>query len=67
MGGTKSAVRYAKALLELALENQAVDQVNADMMQIVAANNESKEFQSFLDSPIVSSDKKLSILNELFS
>lgn len=66
MRGTKSAVRYAKALLELALENNLVDQVMADMKQIIVANNETKDFQSFLDSPIVGSEKKLSILKSLF-
>jgi F-type H+-transporting ATPase subunit delta len=66
MRGTKSAVRYAKALIELAIENNLVDQVNADMKQIIVANNETKDFQLFLDSPIVGSEKKLSILNELF-
>ena len=64
---TKSASRYAKALLELAIENNKIDQVLADMQAIITANAETKEFQLFLDSPIINSDKKINVINEIFS
>ncbi|MES2587574.1 MAG: ATP synthase F1 subunit delta [Bacteroidota bacterium] len=63
---TKSASRYAKALLELAIENNKIDSVLADMQEVVRANSETKEFQLFLDSPIINSDKKISVINEIF-
>jgi len=66
INSTKSASRYAKALLELAIEQNKVDKVSSDMRAIVAAKNETNEFQLFLNSPLIQSDKKISILNQLF-
>jgi F-type H+-transporting ATPase subunit delta len=63
---TKSASRYAKALLELAIENNKIDQVLADMQAVISANVEAREFQLFLDNPIINSDKKNSIIKEIF-
>jgi F-type H+-transporting ATPase subunit delta len=63
---TKSASRYAKALLELAIEQNKVDQVLADMQAVVVADAETKDFQLFLDSPIINSDKKINVINEIF-
>jgi len=63
---TKSASRYAKALLELAIEQNKIDKVSSDMRAILAANNESNDLQLFLNSPLIQSDKKISILNQLF-
>lgn len=66
MKGTKAASRYAKALLELAIEHNKLDQVSADMQTLSAANRETKEFQLFLDSPVINAEKKNSIFRELF-
>ena len=66
INSTKSASRYAKALLELAIEQNKIDKVSSDMRAIVAAKNETNEFQLFLNSPLIQSDKKISILNQLF-
>jgi len=66
MNSTKSASRYAKALLELAIEMNKIDRIAADMRAIVAAKEETAEFQLFLNSPLIQSDKKVSILNQLF-
>jgi F0F1-type ATP synthase delta subunit len=64
INSTKSASRYAKALLELAIEQNKIDKVSSDMRAIVAAKNETNEFQLFLNSPLIQSDKKISILNQ---
>lgn len=66
MKGTKAASRYAKALLELAVEQDKIGQVSEDMRALSSANNETREFQLFLDSPVVSAEKKNSIFRELF-
>ena len=66
MRSTKSAIRYAKAFLELSSESNSVDLVAVDMERIVEAGLETGEFQLFLNSPIVKTDKKISILNSLF-
>jgi F-type H+-transporting ATPase subunit delta len=66
MKSTKAASRYAKALLELAIEQNKLEQVSADMRYLLEVNGETKDFQMLLNSPIVKSDKKLQIFGQLF-
>jgi F-type H+-transporting ATPase subunit delta len=66
MKSTKAAARYAKALLELAIEKNKIDQVTSDISTLLQANNETKEFQLFLDSPVINAEKKNSIFRVLF-
>lgn len=66
MKATKSASRYAKAFLELAIEQNKTEQVSKDMRAFLSANSETNDFQLFLDSPIIKADKKNAILNEVF-
>lgn len=67
MKSTKSAGRYAKALLELAQEQNKLDIVNANMTAIIQAASQTHDFQVFLNSPVIKVDKKINVLNELFS
>ena len=67
MRSTKSAIRYAKAILELSSESNSVEQVAADMERIIVAGNETADFQIFLNSPVIKTDKKIDILKVLFS
>ncbi len=66
MKSTKSASRYAKALLELAIEQQKLEIIESNMSRILEAAKETNEFQVFLDSPIINLDKKVAVLNSLF-
>lgn len=66
MKSTKSASRYAKALLELAIEQKKLESIESNMSRILAAAKETNEFQVFLDSPIINLDKKVAVLNSLF-
>jgi F-type H+-transporting ATPase subunit delta len=66
MKGTKVATRYATALLELAVEQNKIEQVSADLKYLLEANDETRDFQLLLDSPIVKGDKKIAIFAELF-
>lgn len=63
---TKSAPRYAKALLELAIEQGKLDGVSADMKAVTEVFKETHDFQVFLDSPVIKGDKKIAIFGELF-
>jgi F-type H+-transporting ATPase subunit delta len=67
MKSTKSAARYAKALLELSQEQNKMDVVESNMQDIVKASNDTHDFQVFLNSPIIKADKKVSVMNQLFS
>ncbi len=66
MKSTKSASRYAKALLEIAIEQNKVEQISGDMSYLLEANNETLDFQLLLNSPVINSDKKIAIFNEIF-
>ncbi|MBU3660062.1 MAG: ATP synthase F1 subunit delta [Flavobacteriales bacterium] len=66
MKSAKSASRYAKALLELAVDQQKVEAIESNMQRILTAAKETNEFQVFLNSPIINIDKKIDVLNKLF-
>jgi len=67
MSGSRAAVRYAKAILSFALEQQKEVQVNEDMLLIATTIEESKDLQVLLTSPVIKTELKKSALNELFS
>ena len=67
MASTKSAARYAKALLDLSLEKGWVEAVEKDLIRFVQTVSESNDFRVFLNSPVVRADKKISIYAEVFS
>ena len=66
MKSTKVAARYAKALLELAIEQKKVDSVSGDMHFLLQTNNESRDFELLIGSPIVKADKKIAIFKMIF-
>jgi F-type H+-transporting ATPase subunit delta len=57
------ASRYAKSLLDLAIERGELEQVYADMLYLQQLTRGSREFLNLLRSPIVSSDKKLAAID----
>jgi F-type H+-transporting ATPase subunit delta len=61
----KTAHRYAKALLGLAIEKNVLEEVHEDMKGFVELCNQNREFELMLKSPIVSHYKKYSILESL--
>ena len=67
MKGTKVAVRYAKALLEISIENKSIDSVLSDMQSLSKTINENHEFELLIASPIVNSSKKLEIFEKVFN
>lgn len=58
--------RYAKSVLELAIEKGVLEQVKEDMDFLDAVSKSSREFSLTLSSPIVTSDKKEKVLKALF-
>ena len=56
------AHRYAKALLELAVEKSQLDDVFADVQWLQAVCKGNKDFVSLLRSPIIKADKKNKII-----
>lgn len=60
------ASRYAKSLLDLAVEKGQLDAVYEDMLQVQSLCKECKELALFLKSPIINSEKKVSTLKTVF-
>ena len=67
MSEYRIASRYAKSLLDLADEKGALEDVNKDMLMFSQLADENRELTLMLKSPIITHDKKLNILNQLFS
>jgi F-type H+-transporting ATPase subunit delta len=67
MKSTKLTSRYAKSLLSLSIEKNVLDKTFSDMKRIQNICSENKDLSLLLKSPIVKTDKKLSILSEVFS
>lgn len=67
MKQTKVAIRYAKSLLDLAVENGKLDETQADMHLISSTISENRDLDVVLHSPIITSDQKERILTQLFS
>jgi F-type H+-transporting ATPase subunit delta len=63
---SKVAERYAQSLFELSRERKEEDAVYADILQLQKVCQENKEFRTFLKSPVVHSDKKRAIINDIF-
>jgi len=67
MNGSRAAIRYAKAILSFALEQQKEVEVNDDMILVAKTVNESKELQLLLNSPVLKAELKKSALKEVFA
>lgn len=66
MKGTVVASRYAKSLLDLSIEMNALDKINNDMLQIIEVCKESKDLTNLLNNPIVNASKKNDIFDAIF-
>ena len=66
MKTTRVARRYAKALLNSAEHQHKLDSVLADLRLLQEHIDESREFRSFLKSPVIRGQMKLSILRDVF-
>ena len=66
MSEYRIASRYAKSLLELAKEQDQLEEVHNDMMLFKKICEENRDFTLMLKNPIITHDKKLSILESLF-
>ena len=66
MKRSKAAIRYAKSLLDLAREQNKLNEAQADMEIVAKAIDENRELELLLESPIIKSDKKLAVLKGIF-
>jgi F-type H+-transporting ATPase subunit delta len=66
MTEARAAIRYAKAVLDLAIESKVTDAVESDMRDIVSTISGSKELQLMLGSPVVNVSEKKAALKDIF-
>ncbi len=66
MSGTRAAIRYAKAVLSLAVDQNSEETVNNDMKLIVKTISENTDLDLALKNAIAKQDTKKEILNQVF-
>ncbi len=67
MRETKVAVRYAKSLITLAVEKGLLAEANTDMALLDKTCDENPELMVMLNSPVINTDKKVSVLKAIFA
>jgi len=67
MQNPRLAGRYAKSLVDLALERNELEAVYTDMKYLQDVCKQSKEFTNVLRSPVIKADVKEKILTEVIS
>ena len=66
MKQSRATIRYAKALLQLSIEEKCLESSYRDMILLDTTCSESKELSLLLKSPIVKTDQKLKIFDQIF-
>ena len=66
MRQSRVTIRYAKALFQLAVDNKKTEDFFQDMVLIDTVCCQNKGFSQMLKSPIIKTDKKLKILEDVF-
>ena len=64
---SRAAIRYAKAILDIAIVNKTAEAVNNDMKAIIAATSENAELKDFFANPTIKGEVKLNVVKEVFS
>jgi F-type H+-transporting ATPase subunit delta len=59
------AERYAKSLMELAVQANVTEAVRADMKSVHTLFKENRDFALMLNSPVIKTDKKVNVLNAI--
>jgi F-type H+-transporting ATPase subunit delta len=63
MPNPRLASRYAKSILDLAVEKGQLEKVYGDMLYLQQLTKDSRDFLNLLRSPIISSEKKLAAVD----
>ena len=63
---SKAVARYAKSLIDLSTEQNALEEIKNDMVFFESVVDDNSELEAILKNPIVPLDKKAGILNDVF-
>ncbi len=67
MSGIRAAIRYAKAILEIASSKGVSSEVSSDMALIATTINGNLELSSFIQNPLIKTDIKRNVILEVFA
>ena len=67
MASTRAAIRYAKAILDLASSKNVAKEVSNDMFLIASTINENLELNTFIQNPTIKVEVKENALQEIFA
>ncbi|UCF63799.1 MAG: F0F1 ATP synthase subunit delta [bacterium] len=66
MAGSRVTRRYAKALFDLAREQNILDQIESDVIQLQKIMAESEEMVALLQSPVIQVSEKRNLVTKIF-
>ena len=66
MPNPRLASRYAKSLMDIAVEQNSVETVLNDLKALDGVIHQSRDFAVLLRSPVAKADKKLAVMNAIF-
>jgi F-type H+-transporting ATPase subunit delta len=67
MSSTRAAIRYAKAILEIADSKKVASEVSADMALIEKTIKDNSELSSFIQNPLIITETKKNVVSEVFA
>ena len=67
MSGSRAAIRYAKAILEIADSKGVASEVSADMTLIATTITGNSELTHFIQNPLIKTDTKKNVVLEVFA
>jgi F-type H+-transporting ATPase subunit delta len=67
MASTRAAIRYAKAILEIADSKKVASEVSADMALIASTITGNLELSSFIENPLIKTETKKDVVSEVFA
>tara|TARA_B100001248_G_scaffold202246_2_gene156426 strand:- start:2943 stop:3479 length:537 start_codon:yes stop_codon:yes gene_type:complete len=67
MSGTRAAIRYAKAILSVATDNQTAEKIQLEMDEIAHTIASNAALNEALKSPVVKLSEKAAVLDKVFN
>ena len=67
MSGTRAAIRYAKAILSVATDNQTAEKIQLEMDEIAHTIASNAALNKALRSPVVKLSEKAAVLDKVFN
>ena len=67
MAESRVSSRYAKSLIDLAIEQNKLEEVNRDMILFIDVCHQSQDLVKLFRNPVIDPASKLSIVKKIFS